>query len=90
MMDNEGTAGIAILLWSIGFHAGMFIAAGIDKPVGMMLMACSTAILIFALAADARLQAEKKRHNKWIENQNKVIIEALEELKNARHSNSER
>ena len=89
-MDNEGKAGIAILLWSIGFHAGVFIAAGIDKPVGMMLMACSTAILIFVLAADARLQAEKRAHNKWIENQNKIIIKALEELKNGRDTNSDR
>lgn len=76
-MDNEGQAGIAILLWSIAFHAGMFIAAGINKPVGLMLMACSTAILIFALNADRKLQAEKHRRNKYREDAERRIREAM-------------
>lgn len=76
-MDNEGQAGVAVLLWSIAFHAGMFIAAGTNKPVGLMLMACSTAILIFALNADRKLQAEKKARNKYREDAERRIEEAM-------------
>ena len=79
-MDDEGQAGIAILLWSIAFHAGMVIAAGINKPVGLMLMACSTAILIFALNADRKLQAEKKARNKYREDAERRIQEAMENV----------
>jgi hypothetical protein len=42
-MSDEGKAGWAVVLWSIGFHAGVFIAAGINKAVGITLMICSTA-----------------------------------------------
>ncbi|MBP5378811.1 MAG: hypothetical protein J6Y64_04645 [Ruminococcus sp.] len=83
-MDDEGQAGVAILLWSIAFHAGMFIAAGINKPVGLMLMACSTAILIFALNADRKLQAEKKARNKYREDAERRILEAI---RNSREAN---
>ena len=31
-MTNEGKAGICIALWSIAFHAGVFVAAGVSKP----------------------------------------------------------
>ena len=64
-MSDEGRATVVIVLWSIAFHAGVFIAAGINKPVGLMLMACATAILIFSFRADAKLEAEKRRRRRY-------------------------
>lgn len=85
-MSDEGKATWAIILWSIAFHSGVFIAAGINKPVGMTLMLCSTAILITVLLADSRLQAEKRARRRWQENQEKLILEAL---KNAGYIDSD-
>lgn len=76
-MTDEGKAGWAVVLWSIGFHAGVFIAAGINKAVGITLMICSTAILITVLYADARYQAQKRARDNWRKYQEKIIMEAL-------------
>lgn len=64
-MSDEGKAGVSIALWSIAFHAGVLVAAGINKPVGLMLMACATAILIAALRADGRVEAERRRRLRY-------------------------
>jgi hypothetical protein len=76
-MSDEGKAGWAVVLWSIGFHAGVFIAAGINKAVGITLMICSTAILVTVLYADARYQAQKRARDNWRKYQEKIILEAL-------------
>ncbi len=85
-MSDEGKAGWAVVLWSIGFHAGVFIAAGINKAVGITLMICSTAILITVLYADARYQAQKRARDNWRKYQEKIILEAL---KNAGYIDSD-
>lgn len=85
-MTDEGKAGWAVVLWSIGFHAGVFIAAGINKAVGITLMICSTAILITVLYADARYQAQKRARDNWRKYQEKIILEAL---KNAGYIDSD-
>lgn len=85
-MSDEGRAGWAVVLWSIGFHAGVFIAAGINKAVGITLMICSTAILITVLYADARYQAQKRARDNWRKYQEKIILEAL---KNAGYIDSD-
>lgn len=76
-MTNEGKAGICIALWSIAFHAGVFVAAGVSKPVGLMLMGCATAILVAMLRADARVDAEKRRRKKYEADCAKRAREAL-------------
>ena len=76
-MTDEGRAGICIALWSIAFHAGMFIAAGVSKPVGLMLMACATAILVAMLRADGRVEAERRRRKKYQEDIERRIEEAM-------------
>jgi hypothetical protein len=85
-MSDEGKAGWAVVLWSIGFHAGVFIAAGINKAVGITLMICSTAILVTVLYADARYQAQKRARDNWRKYQEKIIMEAL---KNAGYIDSD-
>jgi hypothetical protein len=85
-MSDEGKAGLAVVLWSIGFHAGVFIAAGINKAVGITLMICSTAILVTVLYADARYQAQKRARDNWRKYQEKIIMEAL---KNAGYIDSD-
>jgi hypothetical protein len=85
-MSDEGKAGLAVVLWSIGFHAGVFIAAGINKAVGITLMICSTAILVTVLYADARYQAQKRARDNWRKYQEKIILEAL---KNAGYIDSD-
>jgi hypothetical protein len=85
-MTDEGKAGWAVVLWSIGFHAGVFIAAGINKAVGITLMICSTAILVTVLYADARYQAQKRARDNWRKYQEKIIMEAL---KNAGYIDSD-
>lgn len=85
-MSDEGKAGWAVVLWSIGFHAGVFIAAGINKAVGITLMICSTAILITVLYTDARYQAQKRARDNWRKYQEKIILEAL---KNAGYIDSD-
>ena len=76
-MTNEGKAGICIALWSIAFHAGVFVAAGVSKPVGLMLMGCATAILVAMLRADGRVEAEKRRRKKYEADCAKRAREAL-------------
>ena len=76
-MTDEGRAGICIALWSIAFHAGMFIAAGVSKPVGLMLMGCATAILVAMLRADGRVEAERRRRKKYQEDIERRIEEVL-------------
>lgn len=76
-MSDEGRAGICIALWSIAFHAGVFVAAGVSKPVGLMLMACATAILVAMLRADGRVEAEKRRRKKYEADCAKRAREAL-------------
>lgn len=81
-MTDEGRAGICIALWSIAFHAGMFIAAGVSKPVGLMLMGCATAILVAMLRADGRVEAERRRRKKYQEDIERRIEEAIKNDKN--------
>ena len=76
-MTNEGKAGICIALWSIAFHAGVFVAAGVSKPVGLMLMGCATAILVAMLRADGRVEAERRRRKKYQEDTERRIEEAM-------------
>ena len=76
-MTDEGKGAVIITLWSIAFHAGMFIAAGVSKPVGLMLMACATAILIAMLRADGRVEAERRRRKKYQEDIERRIEEAM-------------
>ena len=76
-MTNEGKAGICIALWSIAFHAGVFVAAGVSKPVGLMLMGCATAILVTLLRAEGRVEAEKRRRKKYEADCAKRAREAL-------------
>lgn len=78
-MSDEGKAGWAVVLWSVGFHAGVLIAAGINKAVGITLMICSTAILITVLYADARYQAQKRARENWQKYQEKIILKALKD-----------
>ncbi len=76
-MSDEGRAGLAVVLWSIAFHSGIFIAAGISKPIGLMLMGCATAILIAILNADAKIEAEKRRRKRYQKNAEKLMQEAI-------------
>ena len=76
-MTNEGKAGICIALWSIAFHAGVFVAAGVSKPVGLMLMGCATAILVAMLRADGRVEAERHRRMRYQEDTERRIEEAI-------------
>lgn len=76
-MTNEGKAGICIALWSIAFHAGVFVAAGVSKPVGLMLMGCATAILVAMLRADARIEAERRRRKRYQADAERRVREAL-------------
>ena len=76
-MTNEGKAGICIALWSIAFHAGVFVAAGVSKPVGLMLMGCATAILVTLLRAEGRVEAERRRRKKYQEDTERRIEEAI-------------
>jgi hypothetical protein len=64
----------------------VFIAAGMNKAVGLTLMVCSTAILITVLYADARYQAQKRARENWQKYQGKIIMEAL---KNAGYIDSD-
>lgn len=76
-MDDEGRAIWAIVLWSIAFHGGMYVAAGMNKTVGLMMMACATAILISVLRADRRIEAEKRRRRKYQEDAERRAEEAM-------------
>ena len=81
-MSNEGKAGICIALWSIAFHAGVFVAAGVSRPVGLMLMGCATAILVVMLRTDGRVEAEKRRRLKYQQDCERRIQEATRNDKN--------
>lgn len=76
-MTNEGKAAVIITLWSIAFHAGVFVAAGVSKPVGLMLMGCATAILVAMLRADGRVEAERRRRLKYQQDCEKRAEEVL-------------
>lgn len=76
-MTDESRAGICIALWSIAFHAGVFVAAGVSKPVGLMLMGCATAILVAMLRADGRVEAERRRRLKYQQDCEKRAEEVL-------------
>jgi len=75
-MTNEGKAGICIALWSIAFHAGVFVAAGVSKPVGLMLMGCATAILVTLLRAEGRVEAERRRRLRYQQDCERRVEEA--------------
>lgn len=75
-MTDESRAGICIALWSIAFHAGVFVAAGVSKPVGLMLMGCATAILVAMLRADGRVEAERRRRMRYQQDCERRIQEA--------------
>lgn len=64
-MTDEGKAAVIMTLWSIAFHAGVFVAAGVSKPVGLMLMGCATASLVAMLRADGRVEAERRRRLRY-------------------------
>ena len=64
-MTDEGKATALIALWSIAFHAGMFIAAFFNRPIGFTLMVCSTLVLAVYLRAEARLDAEIHRRKRY-------------------------
>jgi len=64
-MSNEGKATALIALWSIAFHAGMFIAAVFNRPIGFTLMVCATLVLAVYLRAEARLDAEIHRRRRY-------------------------
>ena len=66
-MSDEGKGAVVLSLWAIAFNAGVLLAAGDYKGVGLMLMLTATAILITYLRADARVDAEKKRRRKYEE-----------------------
>lgn len=76
-MTNEGKAAVIITLWSIAFHAGVFVAAGVSKPVGLMLMGCATAILVAMLRADGRVEAERRRRLRYQQDCEKRAEEVL-------------
>ena len=76
-MTDEGKAGICIALWSIAFHAGVFVAAGVSKPVGLMLMGCATAILVATLRADGRVEAERRRRLRYQQDCERRTEEAM-------------
>ena len=81
-MTDESRAGICIALWSIAFHAGVFVAAGVSKPVGLMLMGCATAILVAMLRADGRVEAERRRRLKYQQDCERRAEEVLRNDKN--------
>ena len=53
------------------------MAAGVNKTVGLMMMACATAILISVLRADRRIEAEKRRRRKYQEDAERRAEEAM-------------
>lgn len=64
-MTDEGKASVVICLWTIAFNAGVLIAASFSKAIGLTLMACSTIVLVTYLAADGRVEAERKRRKRY-------------------------
>ena len=64
-MTDEGKGAVIITLWSIAFHAGMFIAAGINRPIGFMLMVTATLIMLIYLNSERKVESEVKRRKKY-------------------------
>jgi hypothetical protein len=58
-MSDEGKAAVVLALWSIAFHAGLFIAATKNRSVGLMLAVCATLILAVSLYADWKVESAK-------------------------------
>lgn len=77
-MSDEGKAAVVICLWTLAFHAGMFIAAGINKPIGLMLMGCATLVFAVYLRADSRIEAERKRRRRYEQDCERRAKELLE------------
>lgn len=70
-MSDEGKASVVIALWSIAFHAGLFIAAAKDRTLGLVLAISATIILGVFLYADWKVEsvklAEARRLRKYKE-----------------------
>ena len=81
-MTNEGKGAVIITLWSIAFHAGMFIAAGINRPIGFMLMVTATLIMLIYLNSERKLESEVKRRKKYEQDCEWRIEEAMRNDKN--------
>lgn len=58
-MSDEGKATVVLALWSMTFHAGLYVAAVKNKAVGLMLAVCATLILAVALYADWKVESAK-------------------------------
>lgn len=80
-MNDKDTnvAAIAVSIWFVAYHAGMFIAAEINRPVGFVLMAFATILLALYLWAKDRIDAERKRWKRYAEDCAKRAREAHEE-----------
>lgn len=76
-MTDEGRAGIVTSLWCIAFNAGVLIAAGYSRAIGLTLMICSTLVFATYLAADGRVEAERKRRRKYQEDCERRTKEAM-------------
>lgn len=76
-MSDEGKAAVVISLWTIAFNAGVLLAAGYSRAIGLTLMGCSTIVLITYLAADGRVEAERKRRKRYQEDCERRTKEAM-------------
>lgn len=76
-MTDEGKAAVVIGLWTIGFVAGILLAAGVSKAIGFMLAISATLIFLVYLAEDARVDAEKARRKRYEADCERRIREAL-------------
>ena len=83
--SDDTRAGIASILWSIAFIAGMFIAAiqG-SKPFGITLMIVSTIILALYMWADTRLEHKDDLHDRFVQEFARLEIEARERGRKSR------
>lgn len=58
-MSDEGKVSVVIALWSIAYHAGLFIAAAKDRTLGLVLAISATIILAVFLYADWKVESTK-------------------------------
>lgn len=78
MNDKDTTAAaIAVSIWFVAYHAGMFIAAGVDRAFGFLLMAASTAILAVIMAMDNRLDKKQERIDRLVRHDVDQLEEAI-------------
>jgi hypothetical protein len=76
-MTDESKAAILLLKWFAAFTAGLMIADKFSRPVGLIIAACSVLVLAVYLRTDGRIEAEKKRREKYAADCAKRMEEVL-------------